>query len=107
MNVTTPLGVLTFRTYWQPLDSFWMLDISDSNGNPILTGMPLLAGCQNLIAGIGQSILDGYSLAVFVTGSGGERTPTCWGTTAALIMAPAIEGNWITLPDPMVEAATW
>jgi hypothetical protein len=107
LNVTTPVGVLTFRTYWQAINSYWLLDLTDGNGVPIVSGMPLLAGCQDLLHGIGDSALKGYSLAVFVNAAGGERNPQCWGATAALILSPISEGSWLTIPDPMTEAATW
>jgi hypothetical protein len=38
-----------FVVYWNWVNQTWVLDIQDSNGNPLLTGTPLVTGV-NLLA---------------------------------------------------------
>ena len=100
-TVQTTAGNLAFRSYFATLDGVWFLDIADANGTPICTGIGLLAGTPNLLAGkTAGTALDGYGLEV-TTGTGqGERSPEAWGTSALLVLHEPGEAPILTLPDP-------
>jgi len=34
--------------YWNAQNNSWTIDIADSSGNPILTGIPMVTGCDLL-----------------------------------------------------------
>lgn len=37
--------IYNFRLYWNTVGQYWVLDIADSSGNPLVTGVPLVTGC--------------------------------------------------------------
>ena len=48
-QVVTTLGDITYQLYlrWNDRASFWTMDITDYNSQtPLITGMPLLLGCD-------------------------------------------------------------
>lgn len=49
-SLTVALSGVTYglTLKWFELASAWLLDIADSNGNPIVVGIPLVTGCDLL-----------------------------------------------------------
>ena len=49
------------RLTWNSIMSLWQLDISDTNGNPLVLGIPLVDGCdllqQYAYLGLGGALL--------------------------------------------------
>lgn len=85
INVTFPNGVLKFRTYWCGyVTSRWLCDILDADDNPILIGVVLTTGIDNLIQGSGIESL--YGIALKVVDSSGKMNTTIegFGNTALL-----------------------
>jgi hypothetical protein len=105
-SVTTEVGLLTFVARWMPIEAAWYLDIYDGAGATIATGIALLAGCPNLIAGLGNTQLDGYALEVYAVSPGSERSPECWGVFAWLVLRSPGDAAYTTVPD-LLEDATW
>ena len=69
-------------------DDCWLLDISDSSGNPIVQGIPLLSGVDLL----GQYAYLGFGVQMFCGTDGdfsGSVSPKWWnlGSTAHLWIA--------------------
>jgi hypothetical protein len=85
-SVTTDVGVLQFRTYWDSLLSVWRMDIIGSDGTDLLDGIALTTGSNNLIAGTGIPLLDGCALFVVDTSGSGNRTFDGFGRTAFVFM---------------------
>jgi hypothetical protein len=102
MTCETPAGQLTFYTYWQPLLSTWLMDLSDGAGNPLLTGMALVGGTPNLLAGTGLSQFDGYNLSVVEGNGGNSRSIDSWGNTAVLCLFNPGETPFLVMSDPML-----
>lgn len=50
-----------FRIYWSQAQNCWVLDIQDTNQNNLLTGIPLVTGCdlleQYAYVGIGGALV--------------------------------------------------
>jgi hypothetical protein len=101
VTVETPAGQLQFYTYWQPLLSAWLMDIADGAGNPLLTGLALVAGTPNLLAGCGLSMFEGYALQV-IEQDGDSRNSAVWGNTALTILFDMTETPFLVLSDPML-----
>ena len=55
---------LTFRTYYSSgQQDLWLLDIYDYDGNPLIVGIAILPGSDNVIKGHGDT-LNGFQLYV-------------------------------------------
>lgn len=73
---------------WNPVSSAWVLDIADTSGNAILSGVPLVAGAD-LLAPVAYLGLGG---ALYVqTDNDAEAPPTVdnLGATAHVYWVPA------------------
>lgn len=69
-------------------DDCWLLDISDSFGNPIVCGIPLVTGCDLLA----QFAYLGFGCSLYCTTDGDRPTPPKWwnlGSTAHLWLEAA------------------
>lgn len=82
----TPEGVFRFRTYWNNILETWFLDIIGLDDVPILQGIALVTGCNNLIKGTGIDELEGKALVVVDSSGNGNRTFSGLGDTAKLYM---------------------
>ena len=89
-SVNTDVGVLRFRTYWDSLLSMWYLDIIGADGSPLLNGIALLTGSNNLIVGSGVPVLDDCALFVVDSSGNGNRTFNGMGDAASV---------WMTFPN--------
>lgn len=104
LTVPTPAGLLTFTAYWAPLRSCWLCNIQDGNGGDVATGIALLSGCQNLLKGLGNTVLDGYQLTVLTNHSdNAERNNETWGKQAILVLTPAPGIMPFPLVDPLMQ----
>lgn len=66
--------VYTLTNKWNPApEGGWLLDISDSNNNPIVTNIPLITGADCL-AGLGYLGING-ALVVYTDGNA-DAVPT-------------------------------
>ena len=74
------------RVVWNPATSCWVLDIADASNTPIISGLPMVTGCDLLgqlaYIGLGGSLL-------VMTDADGEAIPTYanLGTTGHLFFA--------------------
>ena len=70
--ITIELGenVFRMRTYYLPHIKRWILDIMDSDGNPIIMGITLNLGVGNMVKGKSE-LFEGQTLrCVSLTGKG-------------------------------------
>lgn len=72
------------ETYYLPKTKTWLMDIYDINENPILTGITLIPGVDNLVKGLCLEF-DGQGFQIQTTDGGNNDTPESLGTTAFLI----------------------
>lgn len=92
--------IIMFRTYFVcGPDRHWLLDISDSQETPLITGINLVPGVDNLLKGMGDT-LDGYQLHLLVL-SGSEKDLEAPGNTMALVWFNPGEDNPFRPLDPM------
>lgn len=85
-NFSTLDGVLKIRTYWSgSIESRWMCDINDSNGLPVITGIALVTGCDNLLIGTGKDLLDSYRMVVYSPKGKENNTIDGFGTDCLLL----------------------
>jgi len=69
--------------WWNNVNQSWMIDISDSSGNPIVTGIPLVTG-QDLLAPYGYLNFGGQLIAQTDFKPGAVPTFKNLGTTGHL-----------------------
>ena len=101
-TVTVNVGPETFnfRTYFvHGQDSHWLLDIQDVQQRPLISGINLVPGVDNLLKGMGDA-LDGYQLHLCVV-SGSEKDLEAPGNTMFLVWFNPGENNPFTAGDPM------
>jgi len=106
-TVTVNVGpdIFIFRTYFvSGQDDHWLLDIKDGQENPLITGINLAPGINNLLKGMGDA-LEGYQL-LLLADAGTEKDPEAPGNTMFLFwFNPGEENPFITL-DPMETIGT-
>lgn len=62
--IDTGADLLSLRTYYSDGEqSYWLLDIHDINENPLITGIALVPGADNILKSQGD-ILEGYQLYI-------------------------------------------
>ena len=92
--------ILVFHTYYVSGQSrHWLLDIQDDQERPLITGINLVPGVDNLIKGRGN-VLRGHQLHVLAK-KGTETNLDALGNTMALIWFKPGEENPFTPDDPM------
>ena len=72
------------ETYYLPKTQCWLMDIYDINENPILTGIKLIPGVDNLVKGLCIEF-DEQAMQIQTIDGGNNDTPDSLGTTAFLI----------------------
>ncbi len=100
--VTVNVGpeIFIFRTYYTyGADSHWLLDIRNSQNQPLISGINLVRGADNLLKGRGDT-LEGYQLYLVVH-RGSEKDLNAPGNTMALIWFNPGEVNPFLPQDPM------
>ena len=83
------------RTYFNSIGSQWFVDILNSDEEPLLYGVPLSVGYQNLLIGNGD-LFEGIKLVVGTT-SGENRTSDSLGNTAYVLVYTEDEESPIKL----------
>ena len=102
--INTGDGEYWFRTYYsQGQDDGWFLDISDSEGIPLLAGKRITPGAPNLLKGQGDKFRDVQLAATVLSGS--EKNPDALGNGTYLVWYGAGEQNDYALGDPLMDIA--
>lgn len=92
---------LTFRTYFSTGQAnMWLLDIYDNDAAPLIVGINLVPGSDNVLKGHGD-VLNGFQLYV-LTFDDHYTAPTALGTTVGLIMYAPGEENLFSPGDPLL-----
>lgn len=100
VTVETGTNLLTFRTYYSyGQESDWLLDISDVDGNALITGMKLTPGSNSVIKGHGDT-LEEYQLYVLLM-EGTATSINAPGNNLYLILYLPGEENLYRAQDPM------
>lgn len=100
VSVNVGPDIFIFRTYYAAgQDRHWLLDISDGQENPLITGINLTPGVDNLLKGMGDT-LDGYQLHLVVA-EGTEKDLEAPGNTMFLVWYNPGEENPFKPLDPM------
>lgn len=105
--VTVNVGpeIFIFRTYFAyGEDQHWLLDIQDAQSNPLISGINLVPGVDNLLKGMGDT-LEGYQLHLLVH-DGTEKDLEAPGNTMELIWFNPGEENPFSPLDPMKTIGT-
>lgn len=88
-----------FRTYYvMGQKRHWCMDIYDADETPIVLGLILQPGTDNLIKGHGNK-LDGYAINVFTQGDYSE--PESPGTNLYVELFEPGEKPFVNVGDPM------
>jgi len=85
-SVNTDVGVFRFRTYWNNLLSTWFIDIIGTDNQNVVSGIALLTGINNLVAGTGLDELKGCAMVVVDSSGNGNRTFDGFGKDALVYM---------------------
>lgn len=102
-TITVPVGgrIYMFRTYYsQGQDDGWLMDIGDSNGAWMITGLRITPGAPNILKGLGDAFL-GEQMTV-VTLSGTERDLDGLGDGTYPAWFAADDENPFDVGDPMI-----
>lgn len=100
ISVNVGPEIFIFRTYFTyGADSHWLLDIRNSQNQPLVSGINLVRGADNLLKGRGDT-LEGYQLYLVVH-SGSEKDLNAPGNSMALIWFNPNEINPFFAQDPM------
>lgn len=92
---------ITFRTYYSVGQSpVWLLDLFDTDGTPLITGIALWPGSDNVLKGHGDT-LNGYQLFVFATDDN-PSSPNALGQSVTLWMYEPGEENLFSPGDPLL-----
>ena len=94
--------IYILESYYLPKTKSWLLDIYDINENPILLGIKLIPGIDNLVKG--KTIeFDDQGLQIQTIDGGENNTPDSLGTTAFLIYYAKGE----TIPQSFKDKMLW
>jgi len=85
-TIEVPLGenVYKMRTYFLPYISRWLLDITDAQDNPIIMGICLNTGVENLVKGKAQEFDEQTIRCVSLDGTEND-TPDSLGTSCVVM----------------------
>ena len=106
-KVTCEIGGqhFVFRTYWTTgQESIWLLDIFDINEEPLMVGLAILPGSDNILKGHGDT-MKGYQLFVLAMDNK-PGDPEALSNTVLLIMYSPGEENWFMPGDPLIDIDT-
>ncbi len=100
VSVNVGPEVLTFRTYYaKGQERHWLLDIRDRQDAPLISGINLVPGVDNLLKGRGE-VLEGRQLHLLVE-RGSEQDLEAPGNTMTLVWFNPGEDNPFHPEDPM------
>ena len=85
-TIDVPLGenVYRMRTYYLPYIRRWLLDITDTQDNPIILGICLNVGVANLVAGKAKEF-DGQTIRCISLDGTANDTPDSLGNTCQVV----------------------
>lgn len=85
-TITVELGenVFRMRTYYLPHIRRWILDIMDSEENPIIMGICLNVGVGNLVKGK-STLFEGQAIRCIPIDGGENNTPDSLGKTVFVV----------------------
>lgn len=85
-SIEIKLGEKNYKleTYYMPFIKCWLLDIYDDEDNPIILGINLKPGIQNLVRGLSE-FFEEQAMMVVTTDGGNNDTPESMGNTAFLL----------------------
>lgn len=85
-TIDVPLGenVYRMRTYFLPYISRWLLDIMDTQDNPIIMGICLNTGVENLVKGKSQ-LFDEQGIRCISLDGTENNTPESLGTSCVVV----------------------
>ena len=92
---------IVFRSYYSAgQDRKWLLDLYDIDETPLITGIALVPGSDNVIIGQGDT-LNGYQLYVLASDNYPYEKEALGNTLNLLMYSPG-EENWFNPGDPMM-----
>jgi hypothetical protein len=93
-NFDISLGGTTyhFRVYWSNASNAWVIDIQDSQQNDLITGIPLVTGCD-LLEQYGYVGINGALVVQSTTDPDEVPTQTSLGSTGNLFFLIPTAGN--------------
>lgn len=77
-------NVFILETYYMPNIKCWLMDIYDLDENPILLGISLNTGVENLVKGK-STLFDGQAIRCISTDGNENNTPVSLGTTCFVL----------------------
>ena len=100
LSVVLGSNTYFFRSYYvHGQESAWLLDISDAGGSMLASGVKLVPGSPNCLAGYGDAF-NGENIVVAISrGRPRDEEPPC--DKHKLIRFPEGEESPFTLGDPM------
>ena len=102
MTITLGDNVYIMETYFLPNIKRWILDIYDTEENPILTGISLNIGVGNLVKGK-SALFDGQAIRCITTDGTENNRPDSLGTSCVVLYYAKGEELPEQYPDKMVE----
>lgn len=102
MTITLGENVFIMETYFLPNIRRWILDIYDTDENPVLTGVSLNPGVGNLVSGK-SSLFEGQAIRCISTDGRENDTPDSLGTSCVVLYYAKGEEIPEQYQDKMVE----
>lgn len=100
-NIKTNSDVFYMRTYYSDGQTpMWLLDIMDAEQNPLIMGLKLVPGSENIIKGHGDK-MAGYQLYVYLE-HGEPGAVEALGDTLFLVLYYPGEENLFSVGDPLL-----
>lgn len=103
IDVALGENMFRFRTYYLPYIRRWIMDIMDQNNNPIVVGICLNVGVDNLVKGKAK-IFEGQTLRCVSIDGTENDTPNSLGNSCFVLYYPVGEKPPIMWKDKMLES---
>jgi len=103
-TIDVPLGenVYRLRTYYLPTIKRWLLDITNTSDEPIVVGISLNVGVDNLVAGKAAEF-DGQTIRCVSLDGSENDTPDSLGNTCQVVYYPKGETPPVMYKDKMLD----
>ena len=95
-------NMFRMRTYFLPYTKTWVLDIMDQEDNPIVMGIALNTGVDNLVKGKAKIFEDQTIRCISLDGTE-NNTPNSLGTSCVVVYFPVGETPPQLWKDKMLE----
>lgn len=103
IDVVLGNNAFKLRTYYLPYTKHWLLDIMDESENPILMGISLNVGVENLVRGKAK-LFQNQTIRVISLDGTENNTPDSLGTSCVVLYYPEGETPPTMWKDKMLEA---